>query len=136
MSIREMVDTIESFITGLCNKNRIDINNAVFIAKELFDLNARLDFRGAGRLGVLSLDLYVILEDIKPNKKNQEAFRIGKTLSEYDSRELMLMASYLWNEGRSSLYKDEREEALMLLQERFGITTEKVAKPSAATASG
>lgn len=135
MSIREMVDTIESFIAGFGNKNSIDINNAVFIAKELLDLNIRLDYRGAGRHGVKSLELYVILEDIRPNKKNQEAFRIGKILSEYDSRELMLMASYLWNEGRSSLYEDEREEAHTLLQERFGVTTEKVAKPSAA-ASG
>ena len=131
-----MVDTIESFITGFGNKNSIDINNAVFIAKEMLDLSIRLDYRGAGRHGVMSLDLYVILEDIKPNKKNQEALHIGKTLSEYDSRELMLMASYLWNEGRSSLYENEREEALILLKEKFGVTTEKSAKPSSVAASG
>ena len=131
-----MLDTMESFVAGLGDKNKIDINNAVFIAKELLDLNVHLDYRGAGRHGVKCLELYVILEDIKPGKRNQEAFRIGKTLSEYDSRELMLMASYLWNEGRSSLYKDEREEALILLQERFGVTTEKVTKPSTAAASG
>ena len=136
MSIREKVDTIESFITGFGNKNSIDINNAVFVAKEMVDLNIRLDYRGAGRHGVMSLELYVILEGIKLNIKKQEAFRIGKTFSEYDSRELMLMTSYLWNEGRSSLYENEREEALILLQGKFGVTTEKSAKLSSVAASG
>ena len=138
MDIREMLDAIESFIAGLGNENTKDINNAVFIAKELLDLNVPLDFRGAGRHGVKSLKLYRILEDATPIQKDQKAFHVGKILSECTSRELMLMASYLWNEGRSSLDNTEREEAFMLLQEKFGVTTEKeqVTEPSAAVASG
>lgn len=137
MDLREMLDTIESFIAGLGDKSNIDINNAVFIAEELLGLNVPLKFRGAGRHGVKSLDLYGILRDTKPNQRSEEAFRIGKMLSECNPRELMLMASYLWNEGRSSLDENEREEAFELLQEKFGVTGKKqVARPSAAVASG
>jgi hypothetical protein len=133
-----MLDDIESFVAGLGDRNSMDINNAAFIAKELLNLNLPLEFRGAGRLGVKSLELYGILEDIRPNQKNQETFHIGMALSGFDSRELMLMASYLWNEGMSSLDEDQREEALILLQEKFGVKTEEeqAKKLSAATASG
>jgi len=138
VDMREILDTAESFIAGLGNKSNIDINNAVYIAKELLGLNLPLKFRGAGRHGVKCLRLYRILEGTRPAQKDQKAFHIGKILSEYDSRELMLMAAYLWNEGRSSLDKTEREEAYMLLQEKFGVTTEKerLSEPSAALASG
>jgi hypothetical protein len=133
-----MLDDIESFVAGFGDRNSMDINNAAFIAKELLNLNLPLEFRGAGRLGVKSLELYGILEDIRPNQKNQETFHIGMALSGFDSRELMLMASYLWNEGMSSLDEDQREEALILLQEKFGVKTEEeqAKKLSAATASG
>jgi hypothetical protein len=133
-----MLDDIESFVAGLGDRNSMDINNAAFIAKELLNMNLPLEFRGAGRLGVKSLELYGILEDIRPNQKNQETFHIGMALSGFDSRELMLMASYLWNEGMSSLDEDQREEALILLQEKFGVKTEEeqAKKLSAATASG
>lgn len=138
MDIGETLEVIESFIAGLGNKSNIDINNAVFIAKELLNIDVPLEFRGAGRHGVKCLRLYRILEGTNPAKKDQKTFHIGKILSEYNSRELMLMAAYLWNEGRSSLDKTEREEAYMLLQEKFGVTTEKerLSEPSAAVASG
>ena len=75
-----------------------------------------LEFRGMGRVGVECLDLYFPIEGAKPSQKNPEAFNAGKILSEYDSRELMLMALYLWNEGRSSLKPKERDEARSLLE--------------------
>lgn len=137
MDMREILDTAESFIAGLGNKSNIDINNAVFIAKELLGLNLPLKFRGAGRHGVKSLELYGILRNVKPCQKNEEAFHMGEVLAECSSHELMLMASYLWNEGRSSLDKTERAKAFELLGEKFGIAKrEQVTTPSAAAASG
>lgn len=131
--VREMLDAIYSFIAGFGDRDTADTSNAVFIAKELFKMNLPLEFRGAGRLGVESLELYGILRDAKPQQKNAEAFNEGKTLSEYTARELMLMASYLWNEGRSALDEREREEARALL-EKWG-RGEEPAKESA-VASG
>jgi hypothetical protein len=137
VEIREMLDTLESFIAGLGDKNKIDINNAVFVANNLLGLNLPLEFRGAGRHGVKSLELYGILEDMNPAQKNEKAFCIGKMLANYSHRELMLMASYVWNEGRSSLSEPEREEAIALLKEKFGvIEKEHVRRPSAAAVSG
>lgn len=104
---------------------------------KLQGLDLPLDFKGAGRLGVESLRLYGILPDVKPNQKKQDVFYIGKMFSNFDSRELMLVASYLWNEGRSSLNGKEREEALILLQKNFStVEKERFAKQEAATASG
>lgn len=119
MNADEMNEMIGSFISGFGKKDTIDINNAIFIAKELSDFNLPIKFKGAGRNGVKSLELYMMLKNIKANQKNEEAFHIGKTLAGYSSREIMLMASYLWNEGKSSLNSKEREEAYMLLQEEF-----------------
>lgn len=135
MDIREMLDTLGSFMAGLGNKSDIDVNNAVFIAKELLDLNLPLQFRGAGRHGVKSLELYGLLRRTTPTEKNEKAFSSGKMLSGNNSRELMLMASYLWNEGRSSLDETERGEAFELLKDRFRETRDS-ATPSTATASG
>jgi len=86
---------------------------------------------------VESPKLYRILRDAKANQVNQEVFYIGRTFSEFKSSELMLMASYLWNEGKSSLDETEREEAITLLQENFGIPLEKgqIAKQPSVTAS-
>ena len=135
--MREMLDAIGSFVAGFGNRDDPDINNAIFIAVRLQCLDLPLDFKGAGRLGVESLRLYGILPDMKPNQKKQEIFHIGRMLSRFDSRELMLLASYLWNEGRSSLNEKEREEALILLQEKFGTEEKgKVTGLEAATASG
>ncbi len=57
MDIGETLEVIESFIAGLGNKSNIDINNAVFIAKELLNIDVPLEFRGAGRHGVKCLRL-------------------------------------------------------------------------------
>ena len=76
-----------------------------------------LKFRGAGRQGIQSLKLYGMLEDVEPDpKKKPEAFNAGRRLSVYNSHELMVMASYLWNEGKSSLTEEEMEEARALLK--------------------
>lgn len=138
MNMREMLSIIESFIAGFGNRSDMDVNNAVFIAMELQRLRLSLDFKGAGRLGVESPKLYRILRDAKANQMNQEVFYIGRTFSEFKSRELMLMASYLWNEGKSALDEPEREEAITLLQENFDIPVEEgqIAKPPSVTASG
>jgi len=121
--MQEILETTESFITGLQNQNKKDINNAIFIAKELFCLYLPLkEFRGAGRHGVKNLELYRILESIdlaSENRENQKAFNLGKILSDCNSREMMLMASYLWNEGRSNLSETEKKEALTLLKDKF-----------------
>ena len=71
-----------------------------------------------------------ILRTAELHKKNPEAFHIGEILTEYDSRELMLMASYLWNEGRSSLTEEERVEAHALL-EKWEATENQPTKHSA-----
>ena len=131
---REMLDAVNSFVGGFGTRKAKDGQNAVFIAKELFNLDFPFEYKGMGRCGVECLRLYRILRNAKPSQKNPEAFHIGKTLSEYDSHELMLMASYLWNEGRSSLTEEEREEARVLL-EKWGVTGKKPTKQSAA-ASG
>jgi len=133
MNADEMNEMIGSFISGLGKKDNIDINNAIFIAKELLDLNLPIKYKGAGRNGVKSLELYMILKNIKASQKNEEAFHIGNALAGYSSRELMLMASYLWNKGKSSLNSNEREEASMLLQEEFSqFKSEHETTPSAA----
>ena len=134
MDTEEMLDAVDSFIGGFGTKETEDCQNAVFIAKELFNLDLPLEYKGMGRVGVECLDLYCILEDVEPNQKNSEAFNAGKMLSRYSSRELMLMALYLWNEGRSSLREKEREEARALL-EKWRLTEEQPIKESA-TASG
>ena len=131
MDIEEMLDAIYSFIGGFGTREAKDSQNAVFIAKELFNLDLPLEYKGMGRRGVECLDLYRILRTAEPHKKNPEAFHIGEILSEYDSRELMLMASYLWNEGRSSLTEEERVEAHALL-EKWGATGNQPTKHSAA----
>ena len=124
-------DILDSFISGFGTRETEDAQNAVFIAIRLFNLDLQLEFRGMGRVGVECLDLYFPLEDVKPSQKNPEAFNAGKILSEYDSRELMLMALYIWNEGRSSLTPEERDEARSLL-EKWNI----LEKPKTATVSG
>ena len=134
MDTEKMLDAIDSFIGGFGTRETEDAQNALFIARELFNIYLPLEFRGMGRVGVECLRLYFTLEGAKPSRKNREAFNAGKILSEYNSRELMLMALYLWNKGRSSLTVDEREEARLLL-ERWDATGEKSTEPSAA-ASG
>jgi hypothetical protein len=138
MNIEKTFDIVESFMAGFGNRDSIDINNAIFIAIEFQKLSLPIDFKGAGRLGVESPKLYRILRDAKPDQENQGAFYIGRMLSEFDSRELMIMASYLWNEGKNCLKKDEKTEALTLLQEKFNmiVEKEKTAKRSSATATG
>ena len=136
MEIMEMLDAIDSFIAGFENNDITDASNAVFIANELFNMDLPLEFRGAGRLGVESLELYGILEDAEPQKKNSEAFNAGKRLSRYNPRELMLMASYLWNEGRSALDEKEIEEARVLLEKWDVETEERGAELSEAVTSG
>ena len=135
MDTEEIFETLDSFVAGFGNRDNPDTNNAAFIARELFNMELPLKFRGAGRHGVESLKLYGMLEDVEPNQKNSEVFNAGKKLSRYSSRELMLMASYLWNEGRSALDEKEIEEARALL-EKWKKTEERGAKPSEAMAPG
>ncbi|MBU7046896.1 MAG: hypothetical protein HXS54_10735 [Theionarchaea archaeon] len=116
MDTREMLDTIYSFVSGFGKREIKDGQNAIFIAKELFNLDLPLKFKGMGRVGVECLRLYFTLEDAKPSRKNRVAYNAGRMLSKYSSRELMLMALYLWNKGRSSLTVEEREEARILLE--------------------
>ena len=129
MDTEEILDAVNSFIAGFGNRETKDAQNALFIAKELFNIDLPLEYKGMGRRGVECLRLYRILRNAKPHQENPEAFHIGETLSEYDSRELMLMASYLWNEGRSSLTEEEIEEARALL-EKWGITGRQPTKQS------
>lgn len=119
MKADEMNEIVGSFISGFGKSNKIDINNALFIAKELFHLYLPITYKGAGRNGVKSLELYMILRNIKPSQKNEEVISIGNTLAQYSSRELMLIASYLWNKGKSSLNSMEREEASILFEKEF-----------------
>jgi len=119
MKADEMNEIVGSFISGFGKSNKIDINNALFIAKELFHIYLPIIYKGAGRNGVKSLELYMILKNIEPSQKNEEAFSLGNTLAQYSSRELMLIASYLWNKGKSSLNSMEREEASLLFQKEF-----------------
>ncbi|KYK37699.1 MAG: hypothetical protein HXS46_07560 [Theionarchaea archaeon] len=134
MDTEEILDAVNSFIAGFGNRETKDAQNALFIVKELFNLDLPLEFKGMGRCGVECLRLYRILRNAKPHQKDPEVFHIGKTLSGYDSRQLMLMASYLWNEGRSSLTEKERREARTLL-EKWGVTKGQPTKQSA-VASG
>jgi len=116
MDTEEMLDTIDSLIAGFGTRETKDCQNAVFIAKELFNLDLPLEYKGMGRVGVECLRLYCILENGRHLKKNPKVSKIGQTLSQYNSHELMVMASYLWNEGRSSLTEEERQEARALLK--------------------
>jgi len=117
MEIGEMCNVLDSFVPGFGKRDNPDTNNAVFIANELFNLGLTLKWRGAGRQGIQSLKLYGMLEDVEPDpKKKPEAFNAGRRLSVYDSHELMVMASYLWNEGKSALTEEEMEEARALLK--------------------
>jgi len=129
--VRRISDILNSFIGGFGTRETKDAQNALFIAKKLFSLDLPLEFRGMGRVGVECLRLYFPLERAKPSQKNPEAFNAGKILSEYDSRELMLMALYLWNEGRSSLTPEERDKARSLL-EKWDISEQ----PKTAAVSG
>lgn len=125
MSDETLFSIIESFIAGFGKReSSIDIYNALFIAKELQVLSLPIEFKGLGRLGVESPKLYRILRDAKPKQENQEAYNIGEMFSEYNSRQLMLMASYLWNEGKNALDETERAEAKALLHEKFNIYQE------------
>lgn len=134
MDTEEMLDAIYSFIAGFGTRETEDSQNALFIARELFSLDLPLRFKGMGRVGVECLRLYSILEGAKPHQKHSDAFNAGRMLSHYNSRELMLMASYLWNEGKSSLTEEERKEARILL-EKWDVAREQSKEPSAA-ASG
>lgn len=130
MDTEEKLDAIYSFITGFGTRETEDAQNAIFIANELFNLGLPLEFKGMGRVGVECLDLYFTLESTEPSQKNPEAFNAGRMLSRYNSRELMLMALYVWNEGRSALTDEEIEEARALL-EKWDVTGEKSTEPSA-----
>lgn len=84
---------------------------------EIEELANQLEFDESGRLGIDSTRLYGILRKVLPNKKFSSVVSVGKQLSRYESNKLMIMAAYLWNEGRNSLSNEEKEEAQMLLKE-------------------
>jgi hypothetical protein len=124
MNIEDTLAAICGFIEGLGKDNEVAINNAVFIAKTFLGFDVPLDFRDGGRLGIESLRLYSLFDEIsnlKEGKKtDREAIKIGKKLSAFSSEELRLMASYLWNEGKSSLFPEERKRAANLIKMHFG----------------
>ena len=128
-------ETTKGFIAGFQRTNKEDINNCLFIARELFKLKIDIKFRGAGRKGVKSFELYGILDSLNDFtetakifletgekwrlylKYGGKAYHCGEELSKCSSSELILMATYLFNEGKSSL--TESEKALRLLKEKF-----------------
>jgi hypothetical protein len=115
--IKEMLG---AFISGLEKEDLSDINNGVFIGNELLHLGLPVKFNGAYRSGVESLQICGLLRLIEPNHADNRAYEIGKRLSTYNSKELALMSLYLWNDGRSTLYNDERERAREFLRQEFG----------------
>jgi len=117
MKAVEILDIVGSFLIFFGNRDEADVHNAIFIAIEKFKMDLPLSFRGAGRKGIQSGELWRILREVKPNEKHKEPLHIGNFLSIFTSRELMLMASYLWNEGRSALSETERELALRVLND-------------------
>ena len=60
-NISEMYDILDSFLPGFGKRDKKDINNAVFIVNELFNLGLSLKWRGAGCQGIQSLKLYGML---------------------------------------------------------------------------
>jgi hypothetical protein len=119
----KVIEVLDSYISGFGRKDISDVNNSVYIAKELLGFKIPVRFNGADRLGVNSLDICGALRyvrPIRPNKDNVEAYEIGKRMSKYSSQELILMALFLWNEGKSTLYDDERRKARELLAVEFG----------------
>lgn len=138
MNVEEMLEIVGSFIAGFGNRSSLDVNNAVYIAMEVQSLDLPLVFEEAERLGVESTRLYGILRKAKPKRKYYKAFNIGRNLANFSSHELMLMALYLWNEGRNSLSKEEKEKALSLLENKFNTKAKegRFLKSSSATASG
>lgn len=120
MDVEQVLDSIESFMEGFKKENEVDINNGIFIAKKLLNFEIPLDFRDGGRLGIESLDLYSLFDEIpkrRINKRDEKAYELGKELSEFSPEELRLMASFLWNEGKSSLFPEERTKAADLIKE-------------------
>jgi hypothetical protein len=124
MKIEDTLAAICGFVEEFGRDSEVDINNAVFIAKTLLRFDVPLDFRDGGRLGIESLRLYSLFDEISDLKngkrKDREAAKIGKKLSAFSSEELRLMASYLWNEGKSSLFLEERKRAANLIKTHFG----------------
>ena len=118
MNATQIFDAVGSFIEGFGRKDEIDINNAIFIAKRLLDFDIPLDFEDGGGFGIESLELYGMFDEIPERKEGRDkrAYEIGEKLSKLSSNELRLIASYLWNKGRSSLFPEEREEAAQLLE--------------------
>lgn len=114
------LEMLGAFISGLEHEGLSDINNAAFIGNELLHLELPVKFNGAHRKGVESLQICGLLRIIEPNYADNRVYEIGKRLSTYNSKELALMALYLWNEGGSALYNDERERARELLRQEFG----------------
>lgn len=121
MKVRELKVKLSSFINGLEKENEEDINNAVYIAKTSLSFDVPLEFRDGGRLGVQSYTLYGLFDELPKDDYNvdEKSFNIGKQLSRFNSEELRLIAAYLWNEGKSSLYKEEREIAKKLVEKHF-----------------
>lgn len=137
MDVEHVLNSIKSFIEGFKRENEVDINNGVFIAKELFHFEIPFHFRDGGRLGIESLELYSLFDVIpkrKVNERDEKAYEVGKELSKFSSRELRLMASFLWNEGKSSLFPEERVEAADLIKEYLQKTEKEIEIPVKAEA--
>ena len=51
MDTREMFNFLDSFIAGFGKRYKKDVNNAIFITSEKFEMDFPLEWRGAGRSG-------------------------------------------------------------------------------------
>lgn len=110
------LDIISSFVNGLEKYNSEQINNAVFIAKELFGMDLDYEFRDHGDLGVVNYSLCENLLGLSGYVSDKKAFDIGRRLSEYKSEELRYMAKHLFNKT-SGLFPEERKIAREILKE-------------------
>lgn len=111
---------LKSFIDGLGKKDISDINNAVYIAQKQLGLGITIEFDEEYRTGVESYKLNGILICLESEGGNEKVYEIGRRMSRYNPTELAWMALYLWNQGRSVLYNDERDIAKKLLEHEFG----------------
>lgn len=119
MNKEEVLRIIASFRKGLGTEDEIVLNNRIYILHEYYKIYTPLEFRDGGRLGKESLGLYGMIDYllIMEIEYDEKIVEYGKLLSGFVRDDLRLMASFLWNEGKSSLFKKEREKAKKLLNE-------------------
>ncbi len=127
------IELMCSYIGGFGRTDSNDVSNSIYVAKTLLNLEiTSKKFREQGRYGVGADDITLTIGYIERNirndehfilkrleKENENEFKIGEMMSKYNSKQLALMALFLWNNGKSTLYPDERKEAENLLKKDF-----------------